>query len=1249
MKRSKLKFGILSFLFFGAVFFINGIRVDAKTVIINDPSEWQSTVEDVTVDEIKLGKNIDLSSIITSTALPSIEIDSTERTLDLNGYELQVSSDSVNLKFTVSDGTITIKDSSESKTGKIVHTSLNNALITISYGKNVTKGNLVIDGGTYIGNTTSNSGIIYSQENTQITINKGVFDSIFLIRGNAPILKINNMTLYNSKATSSTTAASLYDPNMYGRVTYGYVVDSDHEALIKKADSSEKNIDTMTLVYNTVTQIDSTADYKDSIVVREKTGFIVNNVDFNESYGYNNKTQNVYIQNQGLSSLKIKNVTLDNYNYFEIIEGNSASVGAKETDSSWQIKVKDGLNIGTYSAILTVTDENDIEYTATVKITVSKRQLMNLSIGFDDNLTYGESKIEPTIGGLDGVDKSDYKIEYTKTGTENWSTTRPLVVGDYTIRLTITGSNYVESSASSEFKILPTEKVVKIVASSSSHVYNGKPYSDNGFTVYFDGNIVQDGKLLYNDTVSKILVIGAVKDVKDNKDKNNIVDRESITITNRDCYKNIEIVDGTISIEPISTPIIVTAGSATKKFDNTVLTNTTFKYTDNILVDGDKMIAAITGSQFYVGTSSNVIMDVQIIRDNIDVTSNYTLAPYVNGTLKIEPVEQNITINKNINIKVGGTLTVDELKSLLNCNIDNYSIRYVSGDFGTFNQDNGFTAGNTAGQVEMEVIAPAIDKNNDGTDEYLETTSTFYINVEEKDIVNLSGLTYNDKYYDGNEIIPTGTLIIEDNKVSQDEIEILYVGTNGTNYSSSEAPKNAGTYEVTYKISDNNKTYAGSVTYTFTIKKAQVAVPSYESISLVYNGEMQGYSFAYNRNVIELSGVYEAVNAGNYSFTWSLKDTDNYEWMDGTTEPVITNWEITKATPEYTVPTNLTGVKGQTLLEISLDGRFTWNDPSEKLLAGTHTYKATYTPEDTENHKIVDDIDITVVAKDTFVITATVIEGEGTIDTPKSEIIEGSIVEVTFTPNAGYMINKVTVNGNEVEVTDNKLKLTIEENKNIEVSYKKIPFVIVVKDTSNAVITPKGTISVLYGDSQEFTIIANKGYKLKRVLVNDTDRLSDMEGNKLVISNITSDTTVEVVVEEISYNVVEQDSTVRKNNNAKFRIDADYNLFNNNVFVDDVLVDSKNYTVEQGSTIITLDKEYINTLSVGTHTLKVTFSDGGEAITEFTVLEAITDGNDSNPSTGDNIETYIITFVISLSGLVGLIYVGKKYLNKKVS
>ena len=142
------------------------------------------------------------------------------------------------------------------------------------------------------------------------------------------------------------------------------------------------------------------------------------------------------------------------------------------------------------------------------------------------------------------------------------------------------------------------------------------------------------------------------------------------------------------------------------------------------------------------------------------------------------------------------------------------------------------------------------------------------------------------------------------------------------------------------------------------------------------------------------------------------------------------------------------------------------------------------------------------------------------------------------------------------------------------------------------------------------------------------------------------------------------------------------------VKVDGNLVDVRNYTVKEGSTIVTLKADYLNTLSVGNHTFEIIWTDG-TASTRFTVSKSDSgsdepkdnDGNngkndntnntpatvpedknnngtsgsqtDDNqqitaPKTGDNSHTVLWTSLlgVSLAGILSMIYVRKKKENK---
>lgn len=85
----------------------------------------------------------------------------------------------------------------------------------------------------------------------------------------------------------------------------------------------------------------------------------------------------------------------------------------------------------------------------------------------------------------------------------------------------------------------------------------------------------------------------------------------------------------------------------------------------------------------------------------------------------------------------------------------------------------------------------------------------------------------------------------------------------------------------------------------------------------------------------------------------------------------------------------------------------------------------------------------------------------------------------------------------------------------------------------------------------------------------------------------------------------------------KFVANGDFSKFTG-VKLDGTLVAADKYTAVSGSTVITLKKDYLSTLSVGKHTLTIVYNDG-ECSTEFEIKAAsITSSTDSTDSTGNN-------------------------------
>ena len=178
--------------------------------------------------------------------------------------------------------------------------------------------------------------------------------------------------------------------------------------------------------------------------------------------------------------------------------------------------------------------------------------------------------------------------------------------------------------------------------------------------------------------------------------------------------------------------------------------------------------------------------------------------------------------------------------------------------------------------------------------------------------------------------------------------------------------------------------------------------------------------------------------------------------------------------------------------------------------------------------------------------------------------------------------------------------------------------------------------------SGEYTLTANgftapEGKRFKAWSVNGTEKAAR---DKITV---TADTTVKAVWENIPATSTEYDILDGANSSWTQNSDGSLSIRGSGAFsdfvgvkVDGTLIDAENYTVKEGSTIVTLKADYLNTLTVGSHTLEIVWTDGS-ANTIFTI-EA------ESPQTGDNsmMALWIAVLFVSGFGVVATAVYGKK-------
>ena len=113
--------------------------------------------------------------------------------------------------------------------------------------------------------------------------------------------------------------------------------------------------------------------------------------------------------------------------------------------------------------------------------------------------------------------------------------------------------------------------------------------------------------------------------------------------------------------------------------------------------------------------------------------------------------------------------------------------------------------------------------------------------------------------------------------------------------------------------------------------------------------------------------------------------------------------------------------------------------------------------------------------------TVTVNSNNGGSVTPSGEqtVYEGNNFTFTVTPNDCYEVASVTVDGNNVNLTNNQYTISnVTANHTVNVTFSQITYTITATAGNGGTITPAGNTTVNCGESQTYTIAANNGYRV---------------------------------------------------------------------------------------------------------------------------------------------------------------------------
>ncbi|MDT8432359.1 MAG: DNRLRE domain-containing protein [Bacteroidales bacterium] len=227
-----------------------------------------------------------------------------------------------------------------------------------------------------------------------------------------------------------------------------------------------------------------------------------------------------------------------------------------------------------------------------------------------------------------------------------------------------------------------------------------------------------------------------------------------------------------------------------------------------------------------------------------------------------------------------------------------------------------------------------------------------------------------------------------------------------------------------------------------------------------------------------------------------------------------------------------------------------------------------------------------------FSITATAGEGGSISPGGNFTVTEGVDQAYDFTPDAYYEIEDVLVDGNSVGAISSYTFTNITEDHTISVSFAEIiTHTITASVGPNGSITPVGSVTVIEGKDQAFTITADPGYVIEDVLV---DGASVGAADSYTFTNVTTNHTISVSFKEITFSITatagENGSitpagnvTVPEGSDQTFFISADPGYAIEDVLVDGVSVGARS--------------RYTFSYVITDHTISVSFAQVTHSIT----------------------------------------------------
>ncbi len=325
-------------------------------------------------------------------------------------------------------------------------------------------------------------------------------------------------------------------------------------------------------------------------------------------------------------------------------------------------------------------------------------------------------------------------------------------------------------------------------------------------------------------------------------------------------------------------------------------------------------------------------------------------------------------------------------------------------------------------------------------------------------------------------------------------------------------------------------TVSQSGTYTVTASNGQCE--STGSIVVTIN-PVPSVTISENINTLTANATS---GTGDYQYAWSTNETAQSITIDSNGNYCVTvtdnnNCSVSECS-NITLPDidiNISNaehgsINGENTVAFGEDYTFTVI-PDDCYQIGTVTVNGNAVTLDANNSYTIQNVTTEQTINATFTqisytITASAGNG-GTISNVGSTSVNcGDDITYTITPDEGYMISDIEVDGQSVGSENSYLFTNVTSDHTISATFEIIPagevVIVVNADTEGGSVSPTGTQTITEGEDFTFTVTPDACYEIGIVTVNGNEVSLD-ENNSYTIANVTEPQSINATFNRLSY------------------------------------------------------------------------------------------------------------------------------------